>query len=87
MGRRQLSNAVLDSTTTMAFNYILGGNEYISSVEDIMMIIDFTESIKNMANAAFFSVSQVTINFGVNYLKYRAEKFSGNATYTLSAFV
>jgi len=84
---KDLRDAILDSTTSMLFSYLLGGNEFISSVEDIMMIVDLAENIKSMSNAAFFTVTKVGLNFGINYIKHRAEKISGNATYALSAIV
>lgn len=86
-GSGELKDALLDSTTTMMFNYMLSGNKYVKNMDEILMIIDLSNNLKNMANAAFFTVSKVVIDFGINYLKQRAEQVSGNATYALSAIV
>lgn len=86
-GTEELKDSILDTTTTMLFNYLLADNDVISSVDDLLMVIEFTDNIKNMANAAFFSVTKIGINFGLNYIKHKAEEMSGNATYALSAIV
>jgi hypothetical protein len=82
------AESVLDSTTVMVLTMLFNGNDYISNPEDLadmLDVLDFAGQMKDMANAAMFSVTELVIDMGLDYIRYKDT--GANATYSLSAKV
>lgn len=72
----------LNDTTKLFLTMMLNGNDYISNTDDLLRVINYAEMFKDVANAAMFSVADLIIDTGLDYVKYKDT--GSNATYELS---